>query len=837
MAPSMLKLGAVALAYIYGVSALSSSPVSSKTYQLSESYNSGNFLEKFTFFEGGHGLAKSDYNHGFVQYQSKDAAVSSGLIKTEGDDIRIGVDSKTTLGLTAGRKSVRLESTASYNTGLFIAKFNHFPKPVCGAWPAFWMVGDNWPQDGEVDIYEMWSMADHNRITYHTGTPEQVGECKIIDETHIESSETRNCDNYAKGQWTNEGCGVTEKKGQWGNPNGGVYAIEWTEDHLSVWSWPTEPTDIENGEPKPETWGMPHMSVTSKTCDVEKAFKNLRFILNINFCGDAAGQLFGADAKCGRKAESCNAYVAENPQEFEDVYWKIQYLDVYQLQQALPSTTSSAISSSTTSSAISSTETSSTVTSSFVSVVSSSAVNTDAVSTSAVSTSEAVSSSAAASSEVVSSSAVVSASAVPSSDILSNIVSATDAASSSGAVFVTATSSAALPTETDDDSDCEDDEEGDASSGIVVPSGSATVSIIPSGSAGGVSSGIVVPSGSVLPSASVTESGASSIITSAPTSGVPVISGVVSSDFPISSAPVDPSASGGFPVSSAISGPVLFPNSTITASQEYTTSTIFTTSYYTITSCAPTVTNCPAKVVTSVIAIATTVCPVTNQPAGPTNVPGGGNGVPVVPTQVPGGCNGVDCPVPTQVPGGPNNGAPGSGNGNGEVIPPVPTGGAPGSGSGNPPVVPVPSGGAPGTGSGNPGCTGENCPVPTGSTPGEGEVPAVPTGGAPVPSGSAPGTGSDNGNNSNPPFVPAPPAPTGTLPGGTNGAINGTYSIPPAPVASGTGISVPVPVASSSPSVSIGQPPIPTEEVPVTAGAGKTVLSVGVAVAVAMLAL
>ena len=50
MAPSMLKLGAVALAYTFGVSALSS-PASGKTYQLSESYNSGNFAEKFSFFE------------------------------------------------------------------------------------------------------------------------------------------------------------------------------------------------------------------------------------------------------------------------------------------------------------------------------------------------------------------------------------------------------------------------------------------------------------------------------------------------------------------------------------------------------------------------------------------------------------------------------------------------------------------------------------------------------------------------------------------------------------------------------------------------------------------
>lgn len=149
--------------------------------------------------------------------------MSSGLIKTEGDELRIGVDSKS---VGVPRKSVRLESTATYNTGLFIAKFSHFPKPVCGSWPAFWMVGDNWPVDGEVDIFEQWSLADHNRITYHTGNPDQVGECKLSPETHRETTETFNCDNYAIGQGTNQGCGVTEKNGQWGNPNGGV--CKWT---------------------------------------------------------------------------------------------------------------------------------------------------------------------------------------------------------------------------------------------------------------------------------------------------------------------------------------------------------------------------------------------------------------------------------------------------------------------------------------------------------------------------------------------------------------------------------------------------------------------------------
>jgi len=49
-------------------------------------------------------------------------------------------------------------------------------------------------------------------------------------------------------------------------------------------------------------------------------------------------------------------------------------------------------------------------------------------------------------------------------------------------------------------------------------------------------------------------------------------------------------------------------------SNHSTTSTVYTTSVYTITSCAPEVTNCPAKlgsVTTDIISLYTTVCPVT----------------------------------------------------------------------------------------------------------------------------------------------------------------------------------------------------------------------------------
>jgi len=60
-----------------------------------------------------------------------------------------------------------------------------------------------------------------------------------------------------------------------------------------------------------------------------------------------------------------------------------------------------------------------------------------------------------------------------------------------------------------------------------------------------------------------------------------------------------------------------------------TTSTVYSTHTYTISSCAPTVTKCPyGHVTTEVIPVYTTVCPVTPTGSGPTKPTGGAGGKP-----------------------------------------------------------------------------------------------------------------------------------------------------------------------------------------------------------------
>ncbi|KAM7217920.1 Concanavalin A-like lectin/glucanase domain containing protein [Rhypophila decipiens] len=331
MAPSFAKLGAAAVACAVSVAA-----ADQHIYKLSDSYNADNFFSKFNFF------TDPDPTNGFVQYQSEEEATRLGLIAKQGEEIFIGVDHSSSGPEVDGRKSVRIESKDKLDTGLIIGKFTHFPKPVCGAWPAFWTFGDVWPTDGEIDIYEMWNLASHNLLTYHTGAPDEVGECHAKSENFLGDLKTPNCDNFADGQYAGQGCGATELNGQWGSSTGGVYATDIQPEGVRVWSWPRdrEPQDIKDGKPDPTSWGKPHFAVESDDCDITRAFRKQKIVLNVAFCGGATESNWNQQCSIITKGSTCVDWVRNNPDAFADVFWKISYIDIYQREKAAPSSSS-----------------------------------------------------------------------------------------------------------------------------------------------------------------------------------------------------------------------------------------------------------------------------------------------------------------------------------------------------------------------------------------------------------------------------------------------------------------------------------------------------------------
>ncbi|KAF4443906.1 mixed-linked glucanase precursor MLG1 [Fusarium acutatum] len=303
-------------------------------------------ISGFDWFNG------RDLSNGFVQYQDLEGAEQYGLYSVDpfSNTVRLRPDSARKFGLDEGRPSVRLESKESYQYGLFIADFQHMPISQCGTWPAFWAYGANWPNNGEVDILEGANLAYTNIMSAHTADG-----CMLDPaDSNLFSGNPQSLD-CAVGT-DNVGCGFTppaSDTSSYGDGfnavGGGVYAMEWDSEYISIWHFPRGaiPADIEAKRPDPKKWGLPQSLFGGSKCNVDEYFNDMRIVLNINFCGDYGEGTWGSSETCRALAPTCREYVANNPLDFQDAYFDVSYIDVYtrlggDVPPVVPSSTSEA---------------------------------------------------------------------------------------------------------------------------------------------------------------------------------------------------------------------------------------------------------------------------------------------------------------------------------------------------------------------------------------------------------------------------------------------------------------------------------------------------------------
>lgn len=189
------------------------------------------------------------------------------------------------------------------------------------------------------------------------------------------------CWNLAPHQWANQGCvTVSQQPGSIGVPlnsaGGGVYALEWDPEHRYMRSWvfprnaslpknlehaldstADQPTNTDQQQqrqvvqPDPQTWGLPYafFAIGPTTGCSADHFKDMRIVFNLAFCGTVAGNRFARD--CPAEAEehavfvkdshgkttnitdpvqTCNAYIASQPDIMSEAYWKIRGVYVYE---------------------------------------------------------------------------------------------------------------------------------------------------------------------------------------------------------------------------------------------------------------------------------------------------------------------------------------------------------------------------------------------------------------------------------------------------------------------------------------------------------------------------
>lgn len=206
------------------------------------------------------------------------------------------------------------------------------PGGQCGIWPAWWLVGPNWPNDGEIDIIEGVNSQQSDTITLHTSET-----CSMDGTGSLSSSAMSNEDCGADDGSTGCGYSTTDNEGYGSGFNaaqGGVYVMEWTSDAISVWHWSRAniPSDIAAGNPDPSGWGTPSAQFQGSGCDIDTHFQQQSIVFDTTFCGSWAGQadVWAADSTCSALASDCNSYVAANPSAFTDAYWLVNSVKVYQ---------------------------------------------------------------------------------------------------------------------------------------------------------------------------------------------------------------------------------------------------------------------------------------------------------------------------------------------------------------------------------------------------------------------------------------------------------------------------------------------------------------------------
>jgi len=318
-------------------------------YTLVDDYNPTNFFDKFNFMT----FANGDGTGGFVDYKDKQTATTSNLIKNFGHSVVFRADNTTRVEETSkGRPAVRLEGTAKYNKGVIVADIQHMPGNACGAWPAFWSFGDNWPHDGEIDIVEGVNSMTQNKMSLHAGN----AVCTVQDSLNADrgvpalnnGQPAYDCRTMTGANViTNSvGCGIDAPSNLpntfgdgFNSVNGGYYATQWTSTFIKVWFWPRgrEPETLHCDVPNVAEFGTP-LAFFQGDCDFGNRFQNQHLVFSTNFCGSWAGAVGVYDQEYSKGCPnyglatpdlSCRREVATNPGRYTNQYWEVNGIKVY----------------------------------------------------------------------------------------------------------------------------------------------------------------------------------------------------------------------------------------------------------------------------------------------------------------------------------------------------------------------------------------------------------------------------------------------------------------------------------------------------------------------------
>ncbi|QRW19217.1 WSC domain protein [Rhizoctonia solani] len=253
-----------------------------------------------------------DPTNGQVNYLNKADATAAGLAYVQED----------------GAAVIKVDNTTKLEKGQARKSFLAYAFRVL-SWPAYWTVGDNWPNNGEIDILENVNLATANQYTLHTG-PNST--CTLDSNPIAKYKSTSNMmgKTCASKEGDNAGCGFSDpEEASYGkafnNAGGAVIAMEWTKTGIRIRD--SIPADLQGDatNPNPDSWGAPVASWTDATCNIANEVKKHNIVINTTLCGGWAGDAYGSSGCPG----TCTDQIME-PSNYNEAYWEIKSVTVYQ---------------------------------------------------------------------------------------------------------------------------------------------------------------------------------------------------------------------------------------------------------------------------------------------------------------------------------------------------------------------------------------------------------------------------------------------------------------------------------------------------------------------------
>ncbi|KAH9858403.1 concanavalin A-like lectin/glucanase domain-containing protein [Lenzites betulinus] len=295
-------------------------------YNLVKEYSGTSFFNGWDFYGNFDNLTNGDVNW----VDQTNATQSKLAYVNDAGHAVIKVDDTSFVPYNYKRDSVRISTQDYFSVGsVVVFDATHLPFG-CSVWPSFWMKGMDWPNGGEVDIFEGVNMMTQNQMALHT----QAG-CSIT--SSAKQTGQINATDCSSGT----GCTVLETQensygSAFASAGGGVWAMQIESSGINIWFWTRKsvPDSVTNANTSidPTSWGTPSAAFASSSCDIDKFFGPQQMVIDITLCGAWAGVPADYQPTCGGDGSQSACYVdnvINNGTNYDNAYFEISSIKAY----------------------------------------------------------------------------------------------------------------------------------------------------------------------------------------------------------------------------------------------------------------------------------------------------------------------------------------------------------------------------------------------------------------------------------------------------------------------------------------------------------------------------